>query len=160
MSPHVSGAIPLSALPSPFPHTRPDRSWLAARPGSAPLNDLSRPALTAPGPTDVPEVSPPSLPSLSPSTRTTMPGRTSPFSGESILRHTDRDRSATWCRVTYIVNTLYVILGHSPKIVGQIRGVFSFGGTLACVTSPSWPPPKPTAGSASGQTFLAFRCAC
>ena len=45
---------------------------------------------------------------------------------------------------------LYVILGHSPKIVGQIRGVFSFGGTLACVTSPSWPPPNPTAGSASG----------
>ena len=109
MSPHVSGVIPLSALPSPFPHTRPDRSWLAARPGSAPLNDLGRPALTAPGSTDVPEVSPPSLPSLSPSTRTTMPGRTSPFSGESILRHTDRDRSATWCRVTYIVNTLYIV---------------------------------------------------
>ena len=36
-----------------------------------------------------------------------------------------------------------------PKIVGQIRGVFSFEGTLAWVTSPSWPPPKPTAGSAS-----------
>ena len=95
--------------PSPFPHTRPDRSWLAARPGSAPLNDLGWPALKAPGSTDVPEVSPPSLPSLSPSTRTTMPGRTSPFSGESTLRHTDRDRSATWCRVTYIVNTLYSI---------------------------------------------------
>ena len=94
--------------PSPFPHTRPDRSWLAARPGSAPLNDLGRPALTAPGSTDVPEVSPPSLPSLSPSTRTTMPGRTSPFSGESTLRLTGRDRSATWCRVTYIVNTLYI----------------------------------------------------
>ena len=38
------------------------------------------------------------------------------------------------------------------KIVGQIRGVFSFGGTLVWVTSPSWPPPKPTAGSASGGT--------
>ena len=94
--------------PSPFPHTRPDRSRLAARPGSAPLNDLGRPALTAPGSADVPEVSPPSLPSLSPNTRTTMPGRTSPFSGESTLRHTDRDRSATWCRVRYIVNTLYM----------------------------------------------------
>ena len=38
------------------------------------------------------------------------------------------------------------------KIVGQIRGVFSFGGTLAWVTSPGWPPPKPTAGSASGSS--------
>ena len=35
---------------------------------------------------------------------------------------------------------LYVIFGHSPKIVGEIRGVFIFGGTLAWVTSPSWPP--------------------
>ena len=44
-----------------------------------------------------------------------------------------------------------------PKIVGQIRGVFSFEGTLAWVTSPSWPPPKPTAGSASGpQCILNF----
>ena len=108
MSPHVLELYRSPCSPSPFPHTRPDRSWLAARPGSAPLNDLGRPALTAPGSTDVPEVSPPSLPSLSPSTRTTMPGRTSPFSGESTLRHTDRDRSATWCRVTYIVNTLYL----------------------------------------------------
>ena len=31
-------------------------------------------------------------------------------------------------------------LGHSPKIVGQIRRLFSFGGTLTWATSPSWPP--------------------
>ena len=49
----------------------------------------------------------------------------------------------------FIFLFLYVILGHSQKIVGQIRGVLNFGGTLAWVTSPSWPPPKPTAGSAS-----------
>ena len=54
-----------------------------------------------------------------------------------------------FCFPFYIFLFLYVILGHSPKIVGQIRGVFSFEGTLAWVTSPSWPPPKPTAGSAS-----------
>ena len=54
-----------------------------------------------------------------------------------------------FCFPFYIFLFLYVILGHSPKIVGQIRGVFSFGGTLAWLTSPSWPPPKPTAGSAS-----------
>ena len=123
MSPHVLELYRSPRSPSPFPHTRPDRSWLAARPGSAPLNDLGRPAMTAPGSTDVPEVSPPSLPSLSPSTRTTMPGRTSPFSGESTLRHTDRDRSATWCRVTYIVNTLY-----QPTTRSKIAGDASLAG--------------------------------
>ena len=58
----------------------------------------------------------------------------------------------------YVFLFLNVILGHSPKIVGQIRGVFSFGGTLAWVTSPSWPPPKPTAGSASVVTVLGDGC--
>ena len=40
-----------------------------------------------------------------------------------------------------------------PKIVGQIRGVFSFEGTLAWVTSPSWAPQNrrldPPVGEAS-----------
>ena len=94
--------------PSPFPHTRPDRSRLAARPGSAPLNDLGRPALTAPGSADVPEVSPPSLPSPFPSARTTIPGRTSPFSGESTLRIPIATVAPRGVRVTYIVNTLYM----------------------------------------------------
>ena len=56
-----------------------------------------------------------------------------------------------FCFPFYIYFIFVRDLGPLPKkIVGQIRGVFSFGGTLSWVTSPSWPPPKPTAGSASG----------
>ena len=64
-----------------------------------------------------------------------------------------------FCFPFYIFLFLYVLLDHSPKIVGQIRGVFSFGGTLFWVTSPSWPPPKPTAGSASGGRVEIIRLA-
>ena len=45
----------------------------------------------------------------------------------------------------FLFSFLYIFIfvrdfGPLPKIVGQIRGVFNFGGTLASVTSPNWPP--------------------
>ena len=49
-----------------------------------------------------------------------------------------------------------VNLGPSKKKVAEIRGVFSFGGTLAWIPSPKrpLPPKKTTAGSASGRRLM------
>ena len=100
---------PNASVNQPFPRTRPDRPWLAARPGSAPLNDLGRPALTAHESADVPEVSPPSLLPPSALVLRSLVGPplswASPLCGLPIATVAPRG-----VRVTYIVNTLYLFV--------------------------------------------------
>ena len=73
------------------------------------------------------------------------------------------DEPGTWSRTFVVFLFIYFYFctwfwATTQKIVGQIRGLFSFGGTLAWVTSPSWPPPKPTAGSASDRLCSNLVC--
>ena len=106
MSPHVSGAIPLSALPLPVsPH--PPRPVLAGCPARIGSTEWPWSAGLDSTWVDRRSRSFTSLPPLPLPQHSYYDAWSDlPFLGRVHL-HTDRDRSATWCRVTYIVNTLY-----------------------------------------------------
>ena len=61
---------------------------------------------------------------------------------------------AAYLNLNFILFIFVNEFGPSQKIVGQIKGVFSFAGTLGMAPSPGWPHPKENPATAPASDVM------